>query len=80
MTTKLLEWPDRSGFGSEDELDDLFAHGNPNPNRVGCPAPDVLMALSDGQRSIEDAAYEHLVNCSACYREFRALQQAQRRS
>jgi hypothetical protein len=36
----------------------------------------VLEALSKRERPIEDPAYEHLTNCSPCYREFRAFQQA----
>ena len=46
------------------------------PTRAGCPPRDVLIALARRARPIEDPAYEHLVKCSPCYREFRALQQA----
>ena len=63
-------------FNPEDEIDELFARANLNPNRVGCPPRDVLIALTRKQRSITDPAYEHLAKCSACYREFRSLQQS----
>ena len=75
MTTRPGQ-PDPSAFRSEDEFDEVFAHGNPNPDRIGCPSRDVLEALSKRERPIEDPAYEHLTNCSPCYREFRAFQQA----
>jgi hypothetical protein len=35
-----------------------------------------LIALSRRERPIGDPAYEHLLKCSPCYREFRALQQS----
>jgi hypothetical protein len=68
--------PDPPTFRPEDEFDELFAHGNPNPDRIGCPTRDVLEALSKRERPIEDPAYQHVANCSPCYCEFRALQQA----
>jgi hypothetical protein len=61
--------------GGED-FDRVFAGANPNPNRVGCPSADVLRALATKQRPIGDPAYEHLAQCSPCYREFRKVQTA----
>src|SRR5262245_62938796 len=63
-------------FEIEDELDYLFANASPNPNREGCPSHDVLIALSRREKPIGDPDYLHLVRCSPCFREFRALQQA----
>ncbi len=63
-------------FTPEDEIDELFARANANPTRVGCPTRDVLIELAHKRRPISDPAYEHLAKCSACYREFRAFQQA----
>lgn len=76
--TKRPGEPDPPTFRSEDEFDELFAHGNPNPGRIGCPSREVLEALARRERPIEDPAYEHVANCSPCFREFRALQQARR--
>ena len=73
--TKRPGEPYPSSFRSEDEFDELFGHGNPNPRRIGCPSRDVLEALARRERPIEDPAYEHVANCSPCYREFRALHQ-----
>ena len=74
--TKPPRQPDPSGFRPEDQFDDVFAYGNPNPDRVGCPPREVLRALSRRERPIDDPGYEHISNCSPCFREFRALQQA----
>jgi hypothetical protein len=63
-------------FTPEDEIDELFARANANPTRVGCPTRGVLIELAHKRRPISDPAYEHLAKCSACYREFRAFQQA----
>lgn len=68
--------PDSSDLSPKDEIDEILGRANPNPERVGCPPRDVLTALARRARPIGDAAYEHLVKCSPCYREFRALQQA----
>ena len=72
--TKTPQQPD--DFRAEDDIDTVLANANPNPERVGCPSRDVLTALARRQRAIGDPGYEHIVNCSPCYREFRSLQQA----
>ena len=59
-----------------DEIDELFGRANPNPDRVGCPPRDVLIALSRRELPIGDVGYEHLTTCSPCYLEVRALQEA----
>ena len=68
--------PDPSGFTAENEIDQVLGNANPNPNREGCPPPDVLAALARRERPVDDPAYDHLIKCSPCYREVRALQQA----
>ena len=66
--------PDSSDLSSKDDIDEILGRANPNPERVGCPPRDVLIALARRARPIGDPAYEHLVKCSPCYREFRGLQ------
>ena len=68
--------PDTPGHEVDDEMDLLFGRANPNPTRTGCLSADVLRALSRKERSITDPGYEHLAQCSPCYREFRGFQQA----
>lgn len=63
-------------FEIEDDLDYLFANASPNPTREGCPPRDVLIALSRREKPIGDPDYLHLVRCSPCFRDFRAIQQA----
>lgn len=67
---------DQAKFKVEDELDLLFGRANPNPAREGCPSRDVLEALARRARPMEDPGYEHLAKCSPCFKEFRAVQQA----
>jgi hypothetical protein len=67
--------PDATGFKAENEIDLVLGNANPNPARVGCPPREVLTALARRERPIDDPAYDHLIKCSPCYREVRALQQ-----
>jgi hypothetical protein len=67
-----FDWRDVAG---SDELDELFGAANPNPDRIGCPSADTLVALARRDRPMDDPAYAHLAECSPCYREFRLLQQ-----
>jgi len=70
---------DASGFFAGDEVDELFGHANPNPDQTACPPQDVLLALARRERPIDDPAYDHLAECSPCYRTVRGLQQASAR-
>lgn len=74
--TKQPQQPDNSGYRSEDDIDQVLGQANPNPERVGCPSREVLAELARRARPIGDPGYEHIVNCSPCYREFRSFQQA----
>jgi len=67
--------PDPTDSNGQNDIDEVLGRANPNPERTGCPPHDVLIALAGRERPIGDPAYEHLVKCSPCYREFRALQQ-----
>lgn len=62
-------------FHPDNEVDEVFARANPNPERKGCPADHVLNELAHRQRPISDPAYEHLAHCSPCYCIFRRFQQ-----
>jgi hypothetical protein len=61
-------------FRPEDEIDELFASANPNPNRIGCPTLPELKELAKRARPIDEPLYSHLTECSPCYQQFRALQ------
>ena len=68
--------PPNQKFEAQDELDYLFANASPNPNREGCPSRDELVRVSRLETPMGDAAYTHIVRCSPCFREMRALQRA----
>jgi hypothetical protein len=70
---------DELTFVPENEIDVVLGGANPNPRRVGCPPRPLLIELARRDRSISDPWYDHLSECSPCYREVRALQQAGRR-
>lgn len=69
--------PDDGGVRSGDDIDEVLSRANPNPERIGCPPRETLSGLARRAQPIGDPAYEHLVKCSPCYREFRALQEEQ---
>lgn len=63
---------DDAKFG--DDIDEVLGGANPNPERVGCPPREVLIDLARRRQPLGAPAYEHLLKCSPCYREFRSLQ------
>lgn len=67
---------DELTFVAENEIDVVLGGANPNPRRMGCPPRPLLIELARRDRSISDPWYDHLSECSPCYREVRALQQA----
>ena len=74
--THAPQGPDHDDLPVRDEIDEVLSRANPNPNRTGCPPHDTLIALARRAQPINDPAYEHLVKCSPCYCEFRALQES----
>ena len=65
-----------SDSGDYDDIDRVLANANPNPKRVGCLTRELLASLAARRQPLNAPGYEHLLECSECYREFRALQQA----
>lgn len=59
----------------DDEIDRVLGQANPNPRRVGCLPHDVLVSLAERRQPLNAPGYEHLLECSECYREFRQLQE-----
>jgi hypothetical protein len=64
-------------FEVENDIDLLLGGANPNPTRAGCPSKDALLALARRQVPVGDPVGEHVSMCSPCYREMRAIQQAE---
>lgn len=63
----------RNPAGGYREADELFRNANPNPDRRGCPPREVLGELARHERPIGDPWFDHLGECSECYREFQEL-------
>ncbi len=72
--------PPSTKFEAEDELDYLFANASPNPNREGCPSREDLVRVSRLEKPIGDPVYMHIIRCSPCFQEMRALQQSRSRT
>ena len=64
-------------FKAENEVDLLLGGANPNPTREGCPPREALVSLARRQVPVGDPVGEHVSKCSPCYREMRAIQQAE---
>ena len=64
-------------FKAENEVDLLLGGANPNPTREGCPPREALISLARRQVPVGDPVGEHVSKCSPCYREMRAIQQAE---
>lgn len=50
----------------------VFSEQFPNPERIGCPSPDVLRATASRRPIADGSPYpvEHLTMCSPCFREY----------
>jgi hypothetical protein len=58
----------------EDEfIDRYFRTANRNPNRIGCPSRDVLVAAARRDSSVPLEAIDHFAKCSECTLEISAI-------
>lgn len=67
--------PDDDDVRFGHDIDEILTRANPNAERVGCPPRETLVGMARRELPLGDPGYEHLLKCSPCYREFRALQQ-----
>ena len=59
---------------SDDALiDQLYAHVQPNPDRVGCPPRAILIELAQRTRPLTDPWWDHILTCSPCRVDVREL-------
>jgi hypothetical protein len=56
-----------------DEIDELFAGANPNPDRIGCPPDSVLVEIAQKSKPQDDPIFNHVERCSPCYQRLREL-------
>ena len=55
-------------------LENVLLHGNPNPERIGCPDREELIGLAMRVRAADDPLWLHVAECSPCYADVRELQ------
>ncbi len=68
----VAEGPD--GFQPENVIDIVLAHSAPNPDRIGCCSEAELIEFANRRRPADDPGFQHIMNCSPCYRRLRTLQ------
>lgn len=61
---------------ANDPIDELRRTAYPNPERIGCPAPDVFEALKQRKIGFGDPVWKHIEHCSPCYSEFAGIRDA----
>ena len=51
-------------------LEQTASEDHPNPERLGCPSQEALVSFARDVRSfaMDDPIFEHLANCSPCFR------------
>lgn len=54
-----------------DLIKQFFLEAFPNPERVGCPDEETLMALAEGRLPPGHPALTHVSSCSECFAEYR---------
>jgi len=57
-------------------LSEELSTGFPNPERVGCPGPEVLGGIASHRTPLSEAEkwLDHLGSCSPCFHDFKAIQ------
>ena len=63
-------------FEDDNPIEEILLSGFPNPERVGCPPHDVIEALGSGKIGREHEAWQHVWNCSPCFKDFKTLRDA----
>ena len=61
---------------AEAAFEAAYLYEFPNPNRVGCPGGEVLRGLVTKELGISHPARVHIMQCSPCFQEFRAIEKA----
>ena len=61
---------------ANDPIDELRRTAYPNPERIGCPTPEVFEALKQRKIGFDDPVWKHIEHCSPCYSEFAEIRDA----
>jgi len=60
----------------DNPIEEILLTGFPNPDRVGCPPSAVIEDLGQKKIGRDDPAWEHIWNCSPCFRDFKVIRDA----
>jgi hypothetical protein len=60
----------------DNPIEEILLTGFPNPDRTGCPQPEIIEALGNGNLTREHEAWGHVWRCSPCFRHFKTIRDA----
>ena len=60
-------------IGEDNPIEYILLNGFPNPERKGCPPPEVIEALGNRKLDRDDPAWQHIWGCSPCYSDFKKI-------
>lgn len=63
-------------IGEDNPIEEILLTGFPNPERKGCPPPEVIEALGNRKVGRDHEAWQHIWGCSPCFRDFKAIRDA----
>jgi hypothetical protein len=63
-------------IGDDNPIEEILLTGFPNPERKGCPPPEVIDALGNRKLGRDDPAWRHIWSCSPCFTDFKAIRDA----
>lgn len=59
--------------GDDNPIEEILLTGFPNPERVGCPTPQVIRSLAEKKLGRDNPAWRHIWNCSPCFKDFKEI-------
>lgn len=63
-------------IGDDNPIEAILLTAFPNPERTGCPGPEVIREMADQRVPSDDPVWSHLWNCSPCFGDFKVLRDA----
>jgi hypothetical protein len=58
---------------NDNPIERILLTGFPNPERIGCPLPEVIEAMGRQEYPRDDPAWSHIWKCSPCYAAFKVV-------
>jgi hypothetical protein len=63
-------------IGDDNPIEAILLTAFPNPERIGCPSAEMIKAMANQQIGRDDPAWNHLWNCSPCFKDFKVVRDA----